>query len=232
MQRSSPSRASEPDAHRKSRLPARRRIGLLGGSFNPAHEGHRHISLLALQRLGLDEVWWLVSPQNPLKPAKGMATLAQRMASAREAARHPHIRVSDIERRLNTRYTVDTIRALKRRYPDVAFVWLIGADNLRQMPAWKSWQTLFRSVPVAVFARPTYSLKALAGQAAGRFASDRLPERQARCLAQRQPPAWVFLRIRLHSASATAIRAATASEKKKPGKAKTTARRAKRTVRK
>ena len=233
MLRPFPSRAASPNAHSNCRYAAqRRRIGLLGGSFNPAHDGHRHISLLALRRLGLDEVWWLVSPQNPLKPAKGMATLAQRMASARAVARHPRIRVSDIEQRLNTRFTVDTVRALKRRYPGVGFVWLIGADNLLQMPAWKSWQTLFRLVPVAVFARPTYSLKALAGQAAGRFTPDRLPERQARCLAQRQPPAWVFLRIRLHSASATAIRTEARNKKKKPGKASATARRAKRTVRK
>lgn len=233
MQFSSPPRAPDPDAHRKSRYTAhRRRIGLLGGSFNPAHDGHRHISLIALHRLGLDEVWWLVSPQNPLKPTKGMASLARRMASAQAVARHPRIRVSDIEQRLGTRFTVDTVRALKRRYPDVAFVWLIGADNLSQMPAWKSWQTLFRLVPVAVFARPTYSLKALAGQAARRFAANRLPERQARRLAQHQPPAWVFLRIRLHPASATAIRAAAGNEKKKPAKASATARRAKRTVRK
>lgn len=233
MQFSSPPRAPDPDAHRKSRYTAhRRRIGLLGGSFNPAHDGHRHISLIALHRLGLDEVWWLVSPQNPLKPTKGMASLPRRMASAQAVARHPRIRVSDIEQRLGTRFTVDTVQALKRRYPDVAFVWLIGADNLSQMPAWKSWQTLFRLVPVAVFARPTYSLKALAGQAARRFAANRLSERQARRLAQHQPPAWVFLRIRLHPASATAIRAAAGNEKKKPAKASATARRAKRTVRK
>ena len=232
MPRTTPTHAASPDAHHKIGFPARRRIGLLGGSFNPAHDGHRHISLLALRRLGLDEVWWLVSPQNPLKPAKGMATLAQRMTSARAAAHHPRIRVSDIERRLNTRFTVDTIRALKRRHPDIGFVWLIGADNLLQMPAWKSWQTLFQLVPVAVFARPTYSLRALAGQAAVRFAFDRLPERQARCLAQQQPPAWTFLRIRLHSASATAIRAAAGSKKTKPGKTTATAKRAKRTVRK
>jgi nicotinate-nucleotide adenylyltransferase len=217
------------DVRRTVRDPAHRQIGLLGGSFNPAHDGHRHISLLALQRLGLDEVWWLVSPQNPLKPAKGMATLARRMESARGAARHPRIRVSDIERRLNTRFTVDTVRALKRRNPGCRFVWLIGADNLRQMPAWKSWETLFRSVAVAVFARPSYSLRALAGRAAGRFAANRLPESEARCLAQRQPPAWVFLRIRLHPASASAIRAA--ARKKKPGKANATAKRGKRAAR-
>lgn len=191
-----------------------RRIGLLGGSFNPAHDGHRHISLCALRQLGLDEVWWLVSPQNPLKPAHGMAPLEQRMAAARTVARHPRIRVTDIERRLDTRYTVDTVRALKRRHPGYMFVWLIGADNLRQLPRWRAWTGLFRSVAVAVFARPSYSLKALAGQAASRFARFRLPESQARCLASQAPPAWVFLRIRLHPASATAIRAA--AKKKSP----------------
>jgi nicotinate-nucleotide adenylyltransferase len=211
-------RFARPDSVRPQEPPPRRRIGLLGGSFNPAHAGHRHISLMALRRLALDEVWWLVSPQNPLKPAKGMATLARRMASARVAASHPRIRVTDIERRLNTRYTVDTVRALKRRYPGHAFIWLIGADNLAQMPAWKSWQTLFRCVAVAIFARPSYSLRALAGQAAHRFARSRLPERMAPSLALQKPPAWVFLRIRLHAASATAIRAA-AKGKKKPKRA-------------
>jgi len=200
-----------------------RRIGLLGGSFNPAHDGHRHISLLALRRLGLDEVWWLVSPQNPLKPARGMASLARRIASARSVARHPRLRVTDIERTLNTRYTVDTVRALKRRHPGYIFVWLIGADNLLQMPRWKDWTGLFRSVAVAIFARPSYSLKALAGQAASRFAQFRLPESRARCLAWRDPPAWTFLRIRLHPASATAIRAA--AKKKKPKRKGATAQR-------
>ena len=202
-------------ADAKPSLP-RRRIGLLGGSFNPAHAGHQHISLLALRRLALDEVWWLVSPQNPLKPAQGMASLERRVASARAVADHPRIRVTDIERTLGTRYTVDTVRALQRRHPRYGFVWLIGADNLAQMPAWKSWQTLFRSVAVAIFARPSYSLRALAGQAAGRFARSRLPERMAPRLALEKPPAWVFLRIRLHAASATAIRAAARGGGKKP----------------
>jgi nicotinate-nucleotide adenylyltransferase len=215
MHRCLPRHAPHPDTARPKRPAPRRRIGLLGGSFNPAHAGHRHISLMALRRLALDEIWWLVSPQNPLKPAKGMASLARRMASARAAASHPRIRVTDIERDLNTRYTVDTIRALQRRHPGHAFVWLIGADNLLQMPAWKSWQTLFRRVAVAVFARPSYSLRALAGQAACRFASSRLPERMAPGLAREEPPAWVFLRIRLHAASATAIRAAAKNNKKK-----------------
>lgn len=193
----------------------KRRIGLLGGSFNPAHDGHRHISLLALRRLDLDEVWWLVSPQNPLKPARGMAPLRDRMAGARAVAAHPRIRVTDIEQALNTRYTVDTVRALKSRYPAYTFVWLIGADNLLQIPKWKAWQALFDAVAVAVFARPSYSLKALAGQAASRFSAYRLPETQARSLADTDPPAWVFLRIRLHSASATDIRVE--AKKKPPG---------------
>jgi len=144
-----------------------------------------------------------------------MAPLPRRLATARTVANHPRIQVTDIERQLNTRYTVDTVRALKRRHPDHSFVWLIGADNLLQMPAWKSWETLFESVAVAVFARPSYSLKALAGQVATRFAAYRVPEAQARRLVEQSPPAWVFLRIRLHPASATAIRAAA---KKKPPK--------------
>jgi nicotinate-nucleotide adenylyltransferase len=219
MQRRSSLRQSRADERAvKPSARGRRRIGLLGGSFNPAHDGHRHISVIALQRLGLDEVWWLVSPQNPLKPAKGMAKLAQRMTSARAMARHPRIRVTDIERRLGTRYTVDTVGALRRRHPDLAFVWLIGADNLLQMPAWKSWQKLFESVAVAVFARPSYSLRALAGQAARGFSRSRLQEDRAGCLAWRRPPAWVFLRIKLHPASATAIRASAKARKSRPKK--------------
>lgn len=144
-----------------------------------------------------------------------MAPLAERLADARAVAAHPRIRVTDIEQQLNTRYTVDTVRALKNRYPDHNFVWLIGADNLLQMPRWKAWQALFGAVAVAVFARPSYSLRALAGQAASRFSACRLPETQARSLADKNPPAWVFLRIRLHSASATAIRAE--AKKKPPG---------------
>jgi len=180
---------------------------LLGGSFNPAHDGHRHISLEALCRLDLDEVWWLVSPQNPLKPTKGMAPLATRMTEARTIARHPRIRVTDIEDRLGTRYTVDTLRQLRRRHCDHRFVWLIGADNLIQIPHWKAWQEIFHMAAVAVFARPSYSLTALAGRAATQFAAYRLPEDRAPCLIRQKPPAWVFIRNRLHPASSTSIRA-------------------------
>jgi nicotinate-nucleotide adenylyltransferase len=181
------------------------RIGLLGGSFNPAHDGHRAISLAALRALGLDQVWWLVSPQNPLKPARGMASFAARLASARMTARHPRIRVSDLERRLGTRYTADTVRRL-RAFRDIRFVWLMGADNLLQLPRWQRWTEIVRTMPFAVLARST-ARPALAGRAAKRFAAARLDPLVARRLADRRAPAWVFLGIRRHPASATAIRA-------------------------
>ena len=186
------------------------RIGLLGGSFNPAHAGHRHISLYALKALGLDQVWWLVSPQNPLKSSSGMASLPERMEEARRVARHPAIQVTDIERELGTRYTVDTLAELKRRFPRTRFVWLMGADNLRQIPRWRHWTRIFRLVPVAVLARPTYSMGALGGIAAQRYARRRVNEHRAKGLAGHETPAWMFLRNPLHPASATAIRRARA----------------------
>ncbi|MBF0335509.1 MAG: nicotinate-nicotinamide nucleotide adenylyltransferase, partial [Alphaproteobacteria bacterium] len=147
----------------------RRRIGILGGSFNPAHDGHRHISLLALARLRLDEVWWLVSPQNPLKTVAGMAPFAQRLAGARRVARHPRIRVTGIEAALGTRFTADTLAVLRRRFPRARFVWLMGEDNLLQIPRWERWLSIFRGVPIAVFARGSFTLKVLGGRAARRF---------------------------------------------------------------
>jgi len=184
----------------------RQRIGLLGGSFNPAHEGHLYISCEALKRLDLDAVWWLVSPQNPLKPARDMAPLAERAAHARAIARHPRIRVSTIEAALGTRYTVDTIARLQRRFPAAHFVWLMGADNLLQMPQWRRWVDIFNLVCVAVFARQPYDSKALTGVAADRFRTARLPVGQAAGLATRTPPAWVFLPLRWHPATASDIR--------------------------
>lgn len=184
------------------------RVGLLGGSFNPAHDGHAHISRLALRHLHLDQVWWLVSPQNPLKSADGMAGLADRLAGAQAViGKDERIRVTDIERHLGTRYTADTLAALKDRFPDVKFVWLMGADILVQMPRWKRWRTVFRAVPIAVFARPSYSLRALSGQAAWRFAGARKRSTRAPDLADAAPPAWIFLKTPLHGASATQIRA-------------------------
>ncbi|MYE59646.1 MAG: nicotinate-nucleotide adenylyltransferase [Alphaproteobacteria bacterium] len=195
-----------PSAARVRITPAAGRIGLLGGSFNPAHAGHRHISLEALKRLRLDRVWWLVSPQNPLKEEDGMAPLAEREALAAAVADHPRIAVSSLEAGLGTRYTIDTVQALKQRFPTADFVWLMGADNLRQLPRWRGWQQLFREVPIAVFARAPYHANAASGMAAMRFARARLrPERSA-LLAGGKPPLWCYLPVRRHPASATAIR--------------------------
>jgi nicotinate-nucleotide adenylyltransferase len=183
----------------------RLRIGLLGGSFNPAHEGHRAISREALKRLRLDRVWWLVSPQNPLKPTDQTADLAQRLAAARAIADHPRVVVTDLERRIGTRYTVDTLAWLTRRCR-ARFVWLIGADNMAQLPRWRRWQRLVRMVPIAVFDREPYSYLALAGRMASAYAGGRLAERRAPVLAECPPPAWVYLRLRRHQASSTALR--------------------------
>lgn len=183
-----------------------RRIGLLGGSFNPAHGGHLHISRLALSRLALDEVWWLVSPQNPLKPGLGMAPFAKRLRAAEAVAADRRIRVSDIEAGFGSTYTADTLAALRHRFPRVHFVWLMGGDNLAQLPYWKRWQDIFRTVPVAVFARPGTSSKAIAGKVARRFARSRITVSAARRLAPMPPPAWVFFHTRLDPRSATRIR--------------------------
>lgn len=185
-----------------------RRIGLLGGSFNPAHPGHLHISRAALKMLALDEVWWLVSPQNPLKPADGMAEMSRRMEAAAEVcAADPRIRATDLEARLGTRYTADTLSRLTSRNRSARFVWLMGADNLLQVHRWKHWSRIFNTVPVAVFGRPGYSLRATCGVAARRFARDRWPQAAAKRLADADVPAWVFLKIREHPESATRIRA-------------------------
>ncbi|MCB2053166.1 MAG: nicotinate-nucleotide adenylyltransferase [Geminicoccaceae bacterium] len=184
-----------------------RAIGLLGGSFNPAHAGHRHLSIEALARLALDEVWWLVSPQNPLKPRAGMAPLEARVATARRVADHPRIRVDAIEQRLGTRYTVDTLARLKACRNE-SFIWLIGADNLLQLPSWRRWRTIFATTKIAVFARDPYSHGALAGKAARVFGDARVAEQQADRLRDMPPPAWTFIHLRPHPASGTALRAA------------------------
>ncbi|MEO1190754.1 MAG: nicotinate-nucleotide adenylyltransferase [Pseudomonadota bacterium] len=184
------------------------RVGLLGGSFNPAHAGHFHISKEALKRLSLHEIWWLVSPQNPLKSTCGMAPLDQRLAGARRVARHPRIRVTAIETLLESRYTAETLRRLQKRFPGVSFVWLMGADNMIQISRWHDWQSIFRQLPVAVFARPSYSMGASSSKAACRFRDSRLVGGAARGLARRSPPAWAFYRIRLSGLSATRLRQA------------------------
>lgn len=184
----------------------RMRVGLLGGSFNLAHAGHLHIARLALRRLRLDQVWLLVSPGNPLKPARGMAALADRLASARAIADGRRIIATGIEAALGTRFTVDTLRALRRRFPNVCFVWLMGADNLTQLPRWRRWQTMARQMPFAVLPRPTYNHRALASRAALRLRRHRHPAREASLLATTVAPSWIFLPARQHHASATDIR--------------------------
>ncbi len=185
------------------------RIGLLGGSFNPAHAGHRAISLAALDALGLDEVWWLVSPGNPLKRQAGdMAPFAVRFASARRMARHAPIRVSAVEHMLGTRYTVDTVVKLRRLYPRKRFVWLMGSDNLAQFDRWKGWRRIAREVPIAVIARPGYERAALTAPAMGWLRRARRPAHQAKNWTQWRLPALVLLRFRPDPTSATRLRAA------------------------
>jgi nicotinate-nucleotide adenylyltransferase len=178
----------------------------LGGSFNPAHAGHRQISLIALAALGLDQVWWLVSPQNPLKSAEGLAAFDRRMEEAKAVARHPRIVVTDMERRLGTRFTADTLAALRRYYPRTHFVWLMGADNLGQIHRWQRWRGIFETVPVAVFDRPPYRLKTLAAPAPSAYWPYRVAQGRSRTLLDRPPPAWVFFASRLEPLSSTEIR--------------------------
>lgn len=184
------------------------RIGLLGGSFNPAHEGHRHISALALVRLGLDQVWWLVTPGNPLKSRADLPSLAERMTAARRVARHPRIKVTGFEVGLPTSYTVNTVKYLCRRYPGVRFVWIMGGDNLAQFHRWRNWRALFALLPVLVMDRPTARLPALASPAAQTFARARIATGDVSALPWLTPPAWGYLTIPLSAISSTAIRTA------------------------
>ena len=182
--------------------------GLLGGSFNPAHAGHRRISLFALSALGLDEVWWLVSPGNPLKARKDMAPLAARLASARAMSRGAPIRATAIERELGTRFTVDTLRALLRRYPRRRFVWLMGADNLAQFHRWRRWRDIARTMPIAVIARPGYDGVALASPAMAWLRRFRRRRSSRSDPAKWSVPALILLRFDPDPRSSTAIRAA------------------------
>lgn len=183
------------------------RVGLLGGSFNPVHEGHLHVAHLARRRLRLDQVWLLVSPGNPLKPVAGMAPFAARLAAVRQATDGRRILASGIEAKLGTRFTLDTIRVLRQRFPRVDFVWVMGADILEQLPRWRRWEELAQAVTFAVLPRPTYNPRALAGKAAHRLRGVRLAARSAAVLPARTPPCWTFLLAPQHAASATAIRA-------------------------
>jgi nicotinate-nucleotide adenylyltransferase len=182
------------------------RVGLFGGSFNPAHEGHAHVAETALQRLKLDRVIWLVSPQNPLKPSHETADLAHRLAGARRVAGGPAMIVSDAETKFGSQYTIDTIRALKARFPGVHFVWIMGADSLADFHRWRGWTQIMREVPVAVVSRPWIALKSRFSPAARRFARFRKPSYQAASLPLSKPPAWVFLRGPLNFQSSTSLR--------------------------
>ncbi len=184
------------------------RVGLLGGSFNPAHEGHLHISGLALECLKLDQVWWIVSPQNPMKAVTGMAPFAVRFREAKKTAIvNKRIVVSDFEAKTSSCYTVETISALKAEFPGISFVWVMGADLLVQLPHWKRWRQLFRTLPIAIFDRPAYSSRALSGRAARHFKSAQIARFRAQSLVDMKAPAWLFLRTRLNPQSATRIRA-------------------------
>lgn len=183
-------------------------IGLLGGSFNPAHRGHRRLSLAALRALGLDQVWWLVSPGNPLKEGDAdMAPFAARLASARRMARHAPIAVSDIEERLGTRYTVDTVREITALFPQHRFIWLLGSDTLPDFHKWRDWRDLAQMVPIAVMPRPGYDRAAHAARAMGWLGRFVHPPGQAKRWTEWRAPAILFLRLPHDPTSATAIRA-------------------------
>lgn len=181
-------------------------IGLLGGSFDPAHGGHAQITLEALKRFKLDRVWWLLSPGNPLKD-KGPAPMVQRIEAACRVMDHPRVVVSDFEARVGTRYTAKTIAALRRKYPGVRFVWLMGADNLAEFHRWKDWEWIMQTVPVGVMARPGDRISARTSVAANRFENHRLQGREAALLARSEAPAWCFINLPMNLTSSTAIRA-------------------------
>lgn len=182
-------------------------VGVLGGSFDPAHEGHVHITQAALERFGLDRVWWLVSPANPLK-SRGPAPLDTRLAAARDVMQHPRVDVTDIEARLGTRYTAQTVLALRRTYPGVRFVWLMGADNLAQFHRWQDWRKIMARVPVGVLARPGDRISARMSKAARIYRENRLIGRESVLLGRAQAPVWSFVNLPMSAASSTAIRAA------------------------
>lgn len=187
-------------------LSQNRRIGLLGGSFNPPHEGHREISLAALARLNLDAIWWLVTPGNPLKDPGVYAPFEERLRLARRFADHPDIVVSDFENRHGLQYTVDTLDRLTSLNPNVQFIWLMGADSLAGFDQWKDWRRIAELVPIAVFNRPGYGGGALDGEAAKTLAAFRIDENDPEKLIGTEPPVWVYFSDTDNPASSTAIR--------------------------
>lgn len=182
------------------------RVGLFGGSFNPIHEGHLQLANRALKFLRLDQVWLMVSPGNPLKVGTEMAPFQERLELVQQRVSGRRLIPTDIECRLNTRYSCDTIQLLQQRFPCCKFVWLMGADGLAQMALWSHWQEILKVVPMAVFPRPSYIYSALNGQAAQWARRTRLPSRYSTILADFQPPAWVFVPAPENSISATALR--------------------------
>jgi len=182
-------------------------VGLYGGSFNPAHDGHAHVSAQALKHLRLDALWWLVSPQNPLKEASDMAPLEKRKKSAQQYANNRKIYVTTIEDRLQSRYSYQTIKQLTLRFRRTRFVWIMGADNLATFHHWQQWRAIFQSLPIAVIDRPGYSSRAIWSPAGRVFRRYRRPQRSAFKVARMRAPAWVYLTGPLHAQSATAMRA-------------------------
>jgi nicotinate-nucleotide adenylyltransferase len=182
------------------------RIGLYGGSFNPPHAGHRHVSLMALKRLGLDRIWWIVTPGNPLKDTGELATTAARVEEAKHVADDPRIDVTAFEEEIGARYTVDTLAYLKRRFPGVRFVWIMGADNLAGFHRWRGWQEIARMMPIAVIDRPGWTLRAVGSRTATVFAQRRVREEAGPALAFLTAPAWMFLHGPRSHLSSTMLR--------------------------
>ena len=184
------------------------RIGLFGGSFNPAHAGHRMVALYALKRLKLHWVWWLVSPQNPLKDIKQTGEYSARFANTQLIANHPHFKVTNLEKQIHSRNTAQTLTALKQAMTKAHFVWIMGADSFADLNHWHDWNYIVETLPIAVLARPGYSVRALGGQAAIRYHNNRVSNEQSGLLARCNAPAWVFISMPLRKESSTAIRQA------------------------
>ncbi|WP_343232433.1 nicotinate-nucleotide adenylyltransferase [Microvirga terricola] len=201
-------RLSPSGLARLPRIAPGMRIGLYGGSFNPAHDGHRHVSRMAVKRLGLDRIWWVVTPGNPLKDAGDLAATETRVAEAKRIASHPRIDVTTFEADIGARYTVDTLTYLKRRYPGVRFVWIMGADNLASFHRWRGWRRIAQLMPIAVIDRPGWTLKAARSRGATTLASGRIPESDALALPDLAAPAWVFLHGPRSPLSSTELRRA------------------------
>lgn len=182
------------------------RVGIMGGSFNPPHEGHAIVADTAVKRLQLDQLWWLVTPGNPLKTHNGLPPLEQRISAARRFAHGPHMKVTGLESDLGTPYTAATLEFLKRRHPGVRFVWVMGADNLASFDRWQRWRDIARLMPIAVVDRPGWRLKALSGPSGSALFRWRISEDKAALLPGSRPPAWVFLTTRLSPLSSTALR--------------------------